>query len=121
MFCRRVFARREARFRFRGRKSGIVELGEIRLGGVAVVADGLCELELVSVTTVGVLADEPARRVALGAGAEVHRARVSRLSAGVLVDEGTCDDERAVTGFAVTVEPEDGSPKPTSDFLLVAP
>jgi len=30
-------------------------------------------------------------------------------------------DTPAVTGFAVTVEPEDGSPKPTSDFLLVAP
>jgi hypothetical protein len=30
-------------------------------------------------------------------------------------------DTPDVTGFAVTVEPEDGSPKPTGDFLLVAP
>jgi anti-sigma-K factor RskA len=30
-------------------------------------------------------------------------------------------DTPDVTGFAVSVEPEDGSPKPTSDFLLVAP
>jgi hypothetical protein len=30
-------------------------------------------------------------------------------------------DAPDVTGFAVTVEPEDGSPKPTGDFLLVAP